>query len=254
MRRRIVLGTLAVGALAPRRAFAATTCTAVTSGGSGTDATSFNTASVSLAASRLILAGVTSRNAAATTPAIPTMSGHGQTWDQVSTLTYSSALQRTTVFRCASGAGSGPAALTFDFGGETQDIAGWFIVSIDGAVMTSNGADGIRNVNTNSGTGTAISVTMGAFADAGNATFLTSGYSASTASTPDSGGGWSEIVDVGGFAARVVVDYLDANDTSPTNTANTSNNWGAIGIEIIIPGAPVGGASSDGMLLLGVGP
>ena len=70
----------------------------LTVGGSGTDATSFTTASVTPSANALVLCAV--ENSVSGTPATPTLSGNGLTWVQIATCHYdqSGTQYRVTLF------------------------------------------------------------------------------------------------------------------------------------------------------------
>lgn len=188
----------------------AVTATNLVASGSGTDGTSFTTASISPTANRLVL--VTIYSADVSSPAAtPTVSGAGMTWVQVDTVV--STNFRTTVFRSMS-ASPGSGALTIDFGAATQDLCIWCIDEF-GNVDTSgaNGAGAVVQSANNSATGaTSLAITLSAFASTNNATFGGFGIGASTSSTV--GSGFTQLGDFGVGTGHATSEWKNSNDTS----------------------------------------
>lgn len=220
-----------------------TTLTSLTSN-SGTAATSFTTASVTLAANCLGLLSVVSReqfNFVAT--AIPTVTG----WTQVTTFEYDtggSSRERITLFRRLSGS-SATGTHTIDFGATSQQVARWSIVETDATVDTggTNGADAVVQVVTNSATAlaanTPLVITLAAFGSTGNATFGCFGFEGDGGSNVivlSVGSGFTSLANLSGggiLDAGLLVEYRTDNDTSVDATnAILSNLAGGIAIEI----------------------
>jgi hypothetical protein len=147
--------------------------TNLTSGSLGT-AASVNTASITPQSDTLILVSVSSVNSVSTTPNIPTVTGCGMTWTQVNTINQNTVNQRIriTLFRGVSASPS-TGVLTIDYAGQAQlatDASVNKFVNTD--ITGTNAANAIVQTQTGSiTTGTTLNVTLGAFANAANATF-----------------------------------------------------------------------------------
>lgn len=143
-----------------------------TSGSFGSS--SFNTASISPTAGKIVLIAVGSDNGGGPTPNIPTISGCNITWTLIATrLDTGTNFRRISLFR---GFASNPSIgeLTLDFAGQTQgDGCNWSVAEF-GNVDNSgtNGSVAIVQSAVSSGNGvTSLTVTLGAFSDTDNATF-----------------------------------------------------------------------------------
>lgn len=214
----------------------------LTNSQSTTDATSYATASITPTANRLVLAAIVHRKSAATATT-PTLSGNGLTWVQVATVpfnTTATSLQRLTLFR-ALGASPSAGAATFDFGGVTQQHAEWSIVEF-GGVNTggTNGSSAVAQSATNvSDTNdTSASVTLAAFANAGNATYGVIATSIGTANNVTPGSGFTEITEQNiaegaGVSSTLESEYQLANDTSVDWTMG-AGKWAAVVLEVAI--------------------
>jgi hypothetical protein len=102
--------------------------TVLTENASTTDGTSIATASISPVAGQPIYAAVASVRALGSV-ATPTCTGCGLTWTQVATITnLSTTLRRVTIFEAIGTPSAG--ALTFDFGGQTQDAFVWAVIQV----------------------------------------------------------------------------------------------------------------------------
>ena len=99
--------------------------TVLTTGGSNSDASSYETASISPSANRVVLVCVASNDSSGG-PDTPTVSGADMTWTQVATEVYTASLRRVTIFR---GVDSTPSsgALTISFG-STQNDCHWTVI------------------------------------------------------------------------------------------------------------------------------
>ena len=206
------------------------TATQLTSDASETDANSYATTSISPTADSLILAAVGSTLGTGG-PNTPTASGASMTWVQVATVAISTT-GRITVFRTLnSSPGSG--AITFDFGGETQDRGLWTIAEFSGVVTTgSDGADAVVQSATDTATATSLTVTLSAFSNSGNATYGALFNNSATAITP--GSGFSELSETQ-QSQTVQAEWKNTNDTTVDWSWSGSLDAGGIAIEISSP-------------------
>ncbi len=108
-------------------------------GSSNVDQASYTTASGTPVAGRLYLLFVVSVTTAPAVPPIPTVTGQGQTWTQVTTAINVANTRRITVFRALGGSPSA-GTLTIDFGAEAQIGCGWSAVVCTG--MSTGGSNG----------------------------------------------------------------------------------------------------------------
>lgn len=213
----------------------AITATHILTNGSGTDGTSFETASVSLSANKLVLLAVTNR-ISATPPTTPTVSGASRTWTQVATKDESN-IQRTTVFRSLSGsANSG--ALTIDFGLDTQVRCLWSVAEFTGVdTGGTNGASAIvQSVTDSSASADPFSITLAAFSDAANATYGAIGVTVADAAITE-GSGFTELGDAVITEATVTAtqsEWRADNDTSVDWNLNAAAVCTGVAIELKI--------------------
>jgi hypothetical protein len=211
--------------------------TSLTTFSSDAGGTSFNTASISPTANRLVLASVLNADSDGSA-ATPTGSGNGLTWQQIATVTFFSGLARLTLFR-AMGASPSAGAFTASFGADSQDIVCTInICEIGDGVETggSHGSAAVVQNDPNTGDGTALSAALAAFTSANNATFAVWAGSNETSAITDEVG-WTEVNEIAG----VLMAFLDDPDTTPTATQTVNDEWAAIAIEIAA--AAVGGIS-----------
>ena len=206
--------------------------------GAGNDTTSFNSDSVSPTGDNLVLASVFSRTGISADPNQPTLSGNGITWVAIATIVYdstSSSRRRITLFR-GMVASPSAGAITVDFGGQTQTHAGIIIDQASGVdtggtngsaaiVQSATGEDETATVST-------ITITLGAFGDAANATYgaFADGGGAATW-TPGSGFTELDEEEVGGSIGGTT-EYKLSNDTSVDITNSITNQLGGVAIEI----------------------
>lgn len=166
---------------------------------------------------------------AASTPDVPTMSGTGQTWTQINTIT--TATSRTTAFRfyCTS---STTSSTNVSCGADqTSYVLNKF--EITGTVSTgTNGADAIVQSATNTGSGVDPSITLSAISSSSNA--VISVFTNNT--NPFNGSveaGWTESYDSGNTLPKggYAMYRTTTTDNTPTVTA-ASSDWAGIAIEI----------------------
>lgn len=198
--------------------------------GSGSSATSFNTASITPSANKLILLSVASRVSGGGNNT-PSASGNGITWEVVQSVQEAGSWNRITILRSM---GSAPTtgAITISFAGQTQVNAIWS-VSEYGNVDTSgsNGAGAIVQNATNTGVAaTTLSVTLGAFADTDNATY--GAIVSEVAGAINNGTGFTEIHDANTTDNSLETEWRVDNDTSVDWSWGSGARVGGIAIEI----------------------
>lgn len=212
------------------------TPTDITTSGSTTDGVSYTTASITPPSDTLILAVVHSEISAGT-PNIPTLAGNSLTWDQIGTDVQGA--NRTTVFRARGTATTGTVVISY--AGQTISDCTWSIISVDGAAATgTNGSGAIVQSITNKNSGaTSLTVTLGTFANAGNATF--GGFGINNNVTMTAGSGFTLINQPGCCSSRAAFEWKSTNDTTVDMTWTTST---AVGVAFeVAPFVATGGRS-----------
>lgn len=142
--------------------------TQLVSNRSGTDATSYNTASITPTANALLLAFIETSQGGGTAGS-PTLSGNGLTWVEILAVTYSGSIKRLSVFR-AMGASPSAGAVTITSNGDTFTHGAWKVVELTGVDTSGTNGSGaiVQAVAGTPTTTTTPSVTLAAFADATN--------------------------------------------------------------------------------------
>lgn len=196
----------------------------LTASSSTTDASSYNTASIS--PSRHVWAYIQSRRGAGVSAA-PTISGLTQvvTFNPVG----SALNRRITVLK---GGGLGTGALTIDFGGSTQDHCTWIVweADEDTAVQTATG-------ESNSATG--LTINLAAFADAANLGFGCFAKTAVEGITPEAGATEIGETSVAENVTTAQAQYK-ANDASVSASGISTLIWWGVAIEAAVGAAPSG--------------
>lgn len=213
----------------------ALTPTVLTASGSSTDASSYNTASVSPTANVLTLVFVSSRTVSGT-PNTPTVSGASMTWTSI--LSQNSLPQNTriTAFRSVDDAPSS-GALTIDFTSQTQQGCQWAVISVTGSNISGTNGSGaiVQTGSTQPAEGsTAATVTLSAIASSANATF---GGFGNLNGTISPGSGFTELAEVGG-AGTMQVEWQLGSDNTVNWTYIASND--NVGIAFEVKAAPTG--------------
>lgn len=206
----------------------AVTANHLTSSGSETAQSSYNTASVSPGSNRLILVAVLQGRSGGGN--VPTLSGNGLTWQLVASSALFTSFYKMHLFR-SMGASPSTGAITIDFGGQNQTRVTWSVVEFDG--VDTGGTDGSAAVvQSASNTGTAVTsltVTLAAFGSADNATYGTFGTDQVGDITP--GTGFTELSDVS-HGQRHETEWRSDNDTSVDVSWSGSSDAGGIAVEI----------------------
>ena len=194
----------------------------LTNGGSEVDANSYNTASISPGASRLVLLMVHSGVGGATNT--PTVSGAGMTWTQI--ISSFNEVGRVTLFRALS-ASPGSGALTIDFAGQTQVNCAWIIdefIDVDQSGTNGSGAiiqAGSANLPGGPPDYTGITVTLGAFSNTNNATYGALYQNVATMSVVV-GSGFTELGRDTISSESVQSQWKNSNDTTVDWTWNSN--------------------------------
>ena len=204
----------------------------LTNGFSTVNASSYNTASITPTANRLILVSVANR-IGADTATLPTLSGNGLTYVQVATQ-LTGTLRRTTLFR-AMGASPTAGAVTIDFGGVTQSHCVWSISEFaDVDTSGTNGSGAVVQSNTSTATSvTKSTVTLSAFGTANNAAYSAMQNAADQGTTP--GPGFTEIYDSAGSVSENGTTFQvqwKINDNIASCTWTNSTNVSMVACEI----------------------
>lgn len=218
---------------------------------SGSGLTSYTTSSGTFTTNALQLLLVGSQVAAGTVNT-PTVTGGGLTWEVVATALTSNQ-RRATLFRAMGTGSSG--ALTIDFAGQSQVRAGWsWSEATDVDTSGTNGSGAIVQSATgvvDGTTTTGVTVTLGAFSSANNATYGCIRFGTITAGTLTAGSGFTEIAQAAS-TVKYQSQYVLANDTTVDWTWPSELTFSqAIAAEI--KAASSGGSTSSRLTLLGVG-
>jgi len=209
----------------------------LTAGGNTTDLTSYATASVSPAASKLLLLGVDAYIAAGSVqPPQPTVTGNGLTWVLVNGIDFdASGTDRsgTWLFR-AMGASPSSGAVTIDFGATTISASAWSLDEVTG--MDTSGTNGsgaiVQSAVASTDNALTITVTLAAFADAvNNAGHGVFGHQQAEGKTP--GTGWTELADVTTISfCSMSSQYQLGEDLSCDASWATSRRSGGVAAEV----------------------
>lgn len=212
----------------------------------GTDATSYAGSSTTPAAGSLLVEFAIV-NKTDGVPTTPTVSAWGLTWTLVDSILYDGVTQGK-LFCWVAGPATGTASgITLDFGGVTQHGINMWGIAFAGAATTNNGQDGIAQHVTNSGSGTAMSVTLGnSPLHTDNRPLVRYGFGAATTVTPEAA--WLEFADANHANPNTggETQYRDNGggwDNTSTGTLAATAAWGAIALEISVV-APGGGGAT----------
>lgn len=230
-------------------AFAAVAATNLDTTGTNVDSSSFNSDSFTPTANDLVLAWIYTISATAdATPTATSFLGP-LTWTMVGSIDdqgNGTGLRRLTLFRAMSTT-SALSSVTFDYAAQTQTGAAWSIVQY-GGVDTSgtNGAGAVVQsaLGHVSGTATSLTVTLGAFGSASNATAGGFGMPLNTAGLPAVGSGYTATGQRNQSTPNLSMgsEFLASNNTAVNMTSAASSvPWTGIAVEI----KATGGASTS---------
>lgn len=200
--------------------------------GHATDSSSENlgdqtTASIAPSNGKLVLVAV-GFNHPSGSVTTPTVAGLSMTWTQIATVPAGTNDLRMTLFAGVANGNSG--TLTIGVAGQQQQNIYWGVVQVNNADVSGiNGANAIVQSATNTDTNTTFTVTLGAFADGGNATFGSVYNNSGQDTTP--GSGFVEIAEANA-AHDLESEYKTTNDTSVDWTVSGASKYVAVAIEI----------------------
>lgn len=208
-----------------------------------TDAQSYNTASVSPGANKLILVTVGIRNYSAVNLGTLSLSGNGLTWVEVATTTYSSVASgqsRISIFR-SMGASPSAGAITVTVSGSGNASCQWSVDEFDGVDTSgTNGSGAIVQsaVNQSDNCTSGLTVTLAALGDAAN-NAVYAGFGTDDAQNLTEGSGYTEL------AAAVGEDALETQYKVPGTTTPNATNFASFGdgggVAVEIKAAAAGG-------------
>jgi hypothetical protein len=204
------------------------------------DSASYRTAAVTPSADALVLLFVTSAQGVFSvgTPNVPDITGNGLAWTAVDTLTFGAQdNRRLTCFRALGAAVAG--SVTIDFGGQTQDYCAWSLMEYTGVDTAEAGVKAVAAVGSAKGNGAALTVPLGASADAARNTRV-GGIALELIGEPDvpvdPGAGFAEIDELNPDQLFQKGTTLQTQDGPATATAAWTwtgvKNAGAIVVEV----------------------
>jgi len=236
---RIILIFL-VWLLSGQPVLAAVSCSVLTQNQDISNASSYATASVTPSSNALVLVATEqTRNAATacTDNDVSSVTGNGLTWVLIARQCFSDAGVPTHTVEIWRSMGASPStgAITIATGGASQVHMAWAVAECTGTDTSgTNGSGAIVQSATNLiEPGTSLTVTLGAFGDAGNATLGAFGVADNVAVTE--GTGFTEIaeqlVSDGGLDSGLQVQWRNDNDTT-VDASWSSIDAGGVAIEI----------------------
>lgn len=204
---------------------------ALTSGNSDADQSSYTTASIAPGATTLVLFAVLTAQAGGA-PTQPTISGY--TWINGVQNDSGTPRRRVDLFRSM---GTASGTRTIDYGGVSQVGCAWSVAEFAGVDTSgTNGSGAIVQNATNSSNGadvTSLTITLAAFGDVANATYgcFLIGF-ISEAQTV--GAGFSQIHSVSGTAPvmQLLTEWRNDNDTTVDESSTTADNRSGVAVEI----------------------
>jgi hypothetical protein len=226
----------------------AVVATHLLSADTGTDGTSFTTPSTSVTAGRLVVVAV--MIARATGSAADTtinLSGLGTTWTQVATRAFGGSNRfRVTVF-----SGVPPADATGSLTASVTNVHEWFgvLVTSFAGVDTSAGTNGVVQSATAADSGSAVTgltVTLGTFSSAQNATYGVFGVGGLSTISP--GTGFSMLGQTANVERNVGAEFKASPDTDVDATWSGSQRAGAIALEIAASASQTKTKTVDGAI------
>lgn len=202
-----------------------------TASGSGTNLSSYSTASISPATGGLLLIAVVTQMGVGT-PTKPTISGLSGTWTEIIDCNFDQAgtTYRLTAFRCTNYTGTG--ALTIDYGGTLQAGASWTVDLVTGATLTNPIVQSAKTAEPGSA-GTSVSPTLATAIKSGNGAWAVAAWEANEAGSSEAG--WTTLGDAGNLNPSAQIHSMGntgSSDNSGTISWTTSTVNGGIILEI----------------------
>lgn len=164
-------------------------------------------------------------------PNAPTVTGHGLTWTNISTVT--SGAHRMSLI-AAPAAGATTDVTVFDFAAQTQvGCTACFAKATDVELGSGILSAFVQMPNNSGGSGTAAAVTLATLSAANNVMIGGVGHQANEVTTPQAT--WTELDDLAGATPNRGVETAQRNGGATSNFASTwvtSSAWVAVGAEI----------------------
>lgn len=207
--------------------------------GSGTDGTSFSSASITPTASRLIIAGYVIDRTDNIEPTTPTVTGNGLSWSLIDSHYYNTdqGARDEKIFLLAAATGGSPSAgaVQFSHGATTHHGANWTIFELDGTDVANGVAQCFVQVakSTINVSGTSITVNLSTSAVADNRAFFINVHHADELVTPRTN--WTELGDAGSNSPDLHTESQWRSDTFETTASaswTTNVRLGAIAFEV----------------------
>jgi hypothetical protein len=196
---------------------------------------SYDTGSISPTANQLILLFVVS-HVGGGTPGVPVVTGCNLTWVQAATITFdpiASPEKRMTLFRAMGGSPT-TGALTIDFSSETQGRCIWSVSEFDGVDTggTNGSAAVLQPDSDRADLVTTLTVTLGAFGDAGNATV--GAFAIGNNETITEGSGFAILGQAAADSENMQLasEWRNDNDTSVDASWSGTRDAGGLAAEI----------------------
>jgi len=214
----------------------AITATNLTGNTNATTLQSYDTASISPGANKLILASVNIRNYNAVDLGTISLSGNGLTWVEVDTRIYSTladSKSRLSIFR-AMGASPTSGVVTITISGTSNAHCSWSVEEYDGIDTSgTNGSGAIVQTAfdiTDNNSGDPLAVTLAALTG-NNAVHASFGYDDGGAIV--AGTGYTQLTSVGSGSNFLLTEYKVPGTTTPTESGSPSfTDAAGIGVEI----------------------
>lgn len=229
----------------------AITASNLTAGGSLTDSQTYDTASVTPGANRLVLVSVGIRNYGAANLGTISLSGNGLTYVEVATITYSSIaapLSRLSIFR-GMGASPSAGAITITVSGTGQNSCAWSVDEFAGTDTSGTNGSGAIVQSANCQTDDADpapSITLAALGDAvNNAVYACFGNANNRALTPTTD--YTELTDQAPGNNCAVETHYKVPGTTSLSATGYSNFDDAAGIAVEIKAAVAGGLAANAL-------
>lgn len=199
-------------------------------GGSGTNAASYATASISPEAGSVLLVAVETDTVSAT-PGIPVLSGLSATWTQILDCYFdqTGTTYRLTTFMGVRAVGTG--TITIDYAGVAQGGCAWVV---DQVIMADPSNLVVQSAKVEPGSAsTNITATLPGAISSGNGAWMCASWEAAEVASSEAG--WTDLGDgnhSGPAGAVATMARADNADNSGTITWTTSAPRGAVILEI----------------------
>ena len=216
--------------------------TNLTTGTDSDGGSSSTTSSISPSANALLLLTVVTRTNITANPNTPSITGNGLTWALVNSALFdSTSASRKKVFLFRS-MGQGPSAgtVTIDFSGQAQTDTLWSIDEFTGVNRSGNSGSGAIVQSAvavdESVTTPTLSIALGAFSSANNATFGGMGSDGISPSVSSYGTGFTGLATQTTSNMGVASEFRNDNSTSVGITWNANHMLGGVAVEIAAGG------------------